>query len=174
MAIPIVSGLLTKDSSYYPEVQILITYMNGIENTSAVNQAVPFFMVTDMARSLSFYADGIGFEMKNKWEPRGSIEWCWLQLDQVALMLQEYRNPPPSTNRGEGFSICLMCEDALALYRQFTARGLYPAEPFVGNNLWVVELSDPDGYRLFFESPTDVPEETRYSAWVQCMSDKAN
>jgi hypothetical protein len=34
--------------------------------------------------------------------------------------------------------------------------------PFVGNDLWVTSLTDPDGYRLEFESPTDVPEETVY------------
>ena len=35
---------------------------------------------------------------------------------------------------------------------------------FVGNNMWVAILTDPDGYKLDFESPTDVPEETVYSA----------
>ena len=34
---------------------------------------------------------------------------------------------------------------------------------FVGNGLWVVTFLDPDGYRIEFESPTDVPEETVYS-----------
>ena len=37
------------------------------------------------------------------------------------------------------------------------------AVPFVGNAVWVTPLSDPDGYRIEFESPTDVPEETVYS-----------
>jgi len=40
-------------------------------------------------------------------------------------------------------------------------------EPFVGNNMWVVSLVDVDGYRLDFESPTDVPEETKYSEWIK-------
>ena len=39
------------------------------------------------------------------------------------------------------------------------------SEPFVGNNMWVTGLTDPDGYKLYFESPTDVPEETKYSEW---------
>jgi hypothetical protein len=30
--------------------------------------------------------------------------------------------------------------------------------------MWVTPLVDPDGYKIFFESPTDVPEETVYSA----------
>ena len=31
--------------------------------------------------------------------------------------------------------------------------------------MWVVGLTDPDGYRIYFESPTDVPEETFLSEW---------
>ena len=30
--------------------------------------------------------------------------------------------------------------------------------------MWVFSVTDPDGYRLEFESPTDVPEGTEYSA----------
>ena len=29
--------------------------------------------------------------------------------------------------------------------------------------MWVTELQDPDGYRLLFESATDVAEETKLS-----------
>jgi len=29
--------------------------------------------------------------------------------------------------------------------------------------MWVTSLSDPDGYRIEFESSTDGPEETEYS-----------
>lgn len=32
--------------------------------------------------------------------------------------------------------------------------------PFVGNGMWVTQVSDPDGYALTFESPTHDPEET--------------
>lgn len=41
-------------------------------------------------------------------------------------------------------------EDALALYREFKSRGIQTRIPFVGNGLWVVPLTDPDGYRLEF------------------------
>jgi lactoylglutathione lyase len=30
--------------------------------------------------------------------------------------------------------------------------------------MWVVILTDPDGYKLDFESPTDTPEESLYQA----------
>jgi len=85
-------------------------------------------------------------------------------------MLQEPRNKgkfDAEGPKGKGISICFQCEDALALYHEFTAKGVTIPEPFVGNNLWVVAFNDPDGYRLDFESPTDVPEETKYSEWVK-------
>jgi hypothetical protein len=56
-----------------------------------------------------------------------------------------------------------MCADALSIYHDLTSRGLSATRPFVGNGLWVTSVMDPDGYRLDFESPTDVPEGTVYS-----------
>jgi hypothetical protein len=60
-------------------------------------------------------------------------------------------------------SLYFVCEDALAIYHAVRSRGIEASEPQVGNAMWVTGLSDPDGYRLFFESPTDTPEETRLS-----------
>jgi catechol 2,3-dioxygenase-like lactoylglutathione lyase family enzyme len=135
-----------------------------------IRLAVPFFMVQDMETSLHFYVDKLGFKLTNQWTPRGKIEWCWLQREAVALMLQEPRKKDAfnaDVPQGKGVSICFQCEDALALYHEFTARGIEIKEPFVGNNMWVVAFKDPDGYNLDFESPTDVAEETTYSDWLK-------
>jgi lactoylglutathione lyase len=80
----------------------------------------------------------------------------------------------PSETRGLGVSICFICGDAVKLYHEFLQRGLSPDEPFVGNNMWVTSLRDPDGYKLDFESCTDVVEETRYSDWVKKENAKAD
>jgi len=50
-----------------------------------------------------------------------------------------------------------MCVDAIGIYRDLISRGVAAQRPFVGNGLWVMSVRDPDGYRLEFESPTDVP-----------------
>jgi catechol 2,3-dioxygenase-like lactoylglutathione lyase family enzyme len=129
-----------------------------------VTQVVPFFGVTNMEQSLKFYVDGLGFAMKNKWTPRGTIEWCWLDLGAASIMLQELlEGRRPEGTLGAGMSICFMSDDAVGYYRELSARGIVATEPFVGNNMWVIGVTDPDGYRLFFESPTDVPEETKLS-----------
>ena len=135
-----------------------------------VKQAVPFFGVTDMESSLRFYVDGLGFTIKRRWVPEGDghypsdgkIRWCWLELGDAAIMLQEFMpQRRPKETLGTGASVCFMCEDALALYREFKSRGVHMRNrPFVGNGLWVVGVTDPDGYRMEFESPTDAPEES--------------
>jgi hypothetical protein len=57
---------------------------NDLKSNSNVKQAVPFFMVTNIDDSLTFYIKGLGFTIKHQWEPRGKIEWCWLQLDEAS------------------------------------------------------------------------------------------
>ena len=66
----------------------------------------------------------------------------------------------PEAKLGVGVTTCFICSDALEIYRAVTGRGIQATRPFVGNNMWVTSLWDPDGYRLDFESPTDVPEDT--------------
>jgi lactoylglutathione lyase len=136
-----------------------------------VTQAVPFFGVSNMEASLRFYVDGLGFTMKRWWIPDegqgdyeadGRIRWCWLELGEAAIMLQEFMPArQPKETLGTGVSVCFQCEDALALYREFTARGIQTRNrPSVGNGLWVVPVTDPDGYRMEFSSPTDAAEDT--------------
>jgi catechol 2,3-dioxygenase-like lactoylglutathione lyase family enzyme len=130
-----------------------------------VQQAVPFFMVHDIDASLRFYVDGLGFTKTEDWVVDSRVCWCWLVLDGVALMLQEFSKTShhanvPAEKLGAGVSICFICNDALALYREFKQRGVDAKRPFVGNRMWVTSLVDPDGYRLDFESKTDAPEES--------------
>jgi lactoylglutathione lyase len=126
-----------------------------------VRQVVPFLRVADMERSLRYYVDGLGFEMKLQWIDDGKLRWCWLDLGGASMMLQE--SPPAASPTGLGVSLCFICDDALALYREYTSRGVVCSEPEVGNAMWYTETSDPDGYVLQFESATDVPEDTKLS-----------
>lgn len=148
--------------------------MEATANTQPnVKEIVPFFGVTNMEASLKFYIDGLGFKMKYRWipdqpedYPDGRIRWCWLTLGNVALMLQEFWKEGrhanvPKDKLGVGMSINFQCADSLALYREFKSRGIdISKRPFVGNGLWMVQVQDPDGYQLFFASPTKAPEES--------------
>lgn len=138
------------------------------EPTSNVQQAVPFFAVTDIEESLRFYIEGLGCEMTNKWIDEGKLRWCWLRIGGAALMLQEiWKEGPqgrtPEGELGAGVTICFLCKDALTIFHEAKSRGIEATTPFVGNGMWVTTMTDPDGYRLDFESVTDVPEETVYA-----------
>jgi len=125
-----------------------------------VKEVVPFLSVSSMAQSIRFYIDGLGFAIRHRWEPDGKLRWCWLTLGGASLMLQEFVNAPPVPG---GINLTFMCDDAIALFHEYRSRGLNPSEPEVGNGLWVTQVTDPDGFRLFFESPTDVAEDTKLS-----------
>jgi lactoylglutathione lyase len=133
-----------------------------------LKQVVPFLGVVDMERSIRFYVDGLGFTVKHQWVPDGKLRWCWLTRGGASVMLQEFVKQGdgvllPEGALGQGVSLCFQCEDGVALYREFLSRGIEAKEPFVGNSMWVTVLSDPDGYKLDFESPTDLPEDTKLS-----------
>src|SRR2546423_11367536 len=105
-----------------------------------VKQAVPFFSVHDMQRSTRFYIDGLGLAMTKQWIDDGKLRWCWLEIGDAALMLQEFRTEGPHRNVpdqkvGIGVSITFICDDALQLYRDFCARGIDAQCPFVGNGM---------------------------------------
>lgn len=126
-----------------------------------VTDVVPFLWVTDMAASLRFYVDGVGFTRTRQWVNEGKLEWCWLELGGASLMLQEVKQAL-ADKLGAGMTLNFICQDALAIYRELKTRGLNAERPFVGNGMWVTGLTDPDGYRLFFESLTDAEEESVY------------
>ena len=136
-----------------------------------VQQSVPFFAVSNMEVLSRYYVEGLGFEITLKWVVDDKLRWCWLQRGGAALMLQEF--PTEGHNSfvaegevGEGVSINFICKDALVLYHEFINKGIEASIPFVGNGMWVTGMTDPDGYKLFFESNTDVPEETVYTDYI--------
>jgi lactoylglutathione lyase len=133
-----------------------------------VKEVVPFLHVSNIEQSVRYYMDGLGFAMRNKWVVDGKLRWCWLSLGGAALMLQEFPKEghdswAPKGRVGEGVSLCFTCKDAIAIYHEAKSRGIEASEPQVGNAMWVTGLSDPDGYRLYFESATDTPEHTKLS-----------
>jgi lactoylglutathione lyase len=125
----------------------------------SVSQVVPLLNVADMQRSLRFYVEQLGFEMKNKWIDGGKLRWCWLEIGGAALMLQEHT---PEGKAGVGVSLNFICDDAIAFYHQFVAKGVEAKRPSVGNGMWVTKIVDPDGYLLYFESTTDAEEDSVY------------
>lgn len=146
--------------------------MSAREIDNDIRQIVPFFWVEEINTTLRFYVDGLGFSINRQWSDDGKIRWCELQKGNVSIMLQEFWRERPHMGRpegllGQGIVIYFICDNALAFYEEIISRDIIAGEPFVGNGMWVTELFDPDGYKIVFESPTDVAEETKYADWLE-------
>ncbi len=136
-----------------------------------MDAVVPFLAVADMQASLSFYVDGLGFEVTQRWEKDGVLRWCRLEHGQAALMLQQYRDEGSdarqfSDSKGEGVILAFFCQDAVAYYEELRQRGIHADEPAVSNRMWNFAVTDPDGFCLEFESYTDATEGTTLSQMV--------
>ena len=161
-------GGKVREITEYLDTELVATALDAPAHEN-LTQAVPFFMVRNIEASARFYVDGLAFEMTHRWLDQGRLRWCWLCRGGGAVMLQEFwREGPHASNPtgtlGEGVATYFLCEDAVALYGELTSRQVAAKRPFVGNGMWVTGVPDPDGYQLFFESPTDAPEETEWSA----------
>ena len=90
---------------------------------------------------LDFYVDGLGFEIGPKWVVDDEIRWCWLSRAELPSMLQQFPTKghdswqPASSRKGDGISICIMCDDAIALFHELRGRGIEASRPIVGNGL---------------------------------------
>ena len=140
--------------------------MTKVQTAASIEQAVPFFWVSDIQSSRRFFEEGLGFVLAHQWIDGGRLRWCWLSRDGAAVMLQERASGVPSPGDASKsrapIVIYFVCKDALAMYRELRARGIQAQRPTVGNGMWVTEVEDPDGNRLFFESATDAADGTRY------------
>jgi uncharacterized glyoxalase superfamily protein PhnB len=123
---------------------------------TSVRELVPLLFVEDIARSVAFYRERLGFEMTGVWEPEGRLAWCRLQRGGSWLMLQQACDEDgPAEGRGRGVEFFFTCDDADALHAEFAARGLSLASPAVAfYGMKQLILKDPDGYELCFQNAT--------------------
>ena len=114
-----------------------------------VQQAVPFFRVSNIEASVRYYVDGLGFEMTKKWIDDGQaplvLAPAWERRPDAAGVSQRRAAMPGrrKAKLGVGVSICFTCKDALAIYREITSRGIAATRPFVGNAMWVTSVRGP-------------------------------
>jgi len=129
--------------------------MNTSTKTAVLRQLQPLLTVQDIQRSIAFYRDQLGFNLKGQAENEGEVFWCSMERDGVTIMLQQEEDEDgPAEGRGRGVSFYFLCEDADAIYAELLSRGLKLAPPAVAYyGMKQVVVPEPDGYSLCFESP---------------------
>ena len=139
-------------------------------------ESAPYLRVRDMARSLRFYRDGLGFAVTRQLDDASGPFWARLDKDETALMISNrpsrflpHRHDENHTEH-EGdedehfhdigaahdaelnFVTFLYVEDVDAAYAELKERGVEtvdePADTTLGLRWFLVR--DPDGYYYTF------------------------
>lgn len=125
-----------------------------------LHELVPLLFVEDVDRSLAFYRDQLGFDVTQTWEPADRIEWCRIERNGVAVMLQRAcEGDGPAEGHGRGVAFYFHCEDATAEYERLTAAGIEVEPPTVAfYGMKQLFVSDADGYELCFQNEVQSTE----------------
>jgi catechol 2,3-dioxygenase-like lactoylglutathione lyase family enzyme len=110
----------------------------------------PVLFVSDVARSLRFYVDHLGFEEVWRHEDAGTL--LVAQVDRRGCELIFSSQEPEKTGRGRMF-ISLDVETLHAVRAELEGRGVAVRDGRWGYALMIVQ--DPDGNELYFPYPAD-------------------
>jgi glyoxylase I family protein len=109
---------------------------------------------SDLERSIAFYSDVLGFELKER-IPIGSPvlkQVVYLGLGDTTLELLDYADPAPRDDSIRvGYRLMALEVDDMAESLAFLAeRGVEPSQPAmdVGGGSWRAEIMDPDGLSI--------------------------
>jgi catechol 2,3-dioxygenase-like lactoylglutathione lyase family enzyme len=127
--------------------------------------AIPELLVTDFAKSLTFYTDTLGFDVLYT---RGAPDFAMLRLGRVQLMLEHlapdvWLTGPMEQPYGRGINLEMEHPDPESLSNDLAAKGVGLYRPLFtvirdlanGTKSTSVEflVQDPDGYLLRFVAP---------------------
>jgi catechol 2,3-dioxygenase-like lactoylglutathione lyase family enzyme len=122
-----------------------------------IESMCPFFIVSGVEQSIAFYQEQLGFETRFK-EPDEQPFFAIVGRDRAMLFLKSGEATPlPNPGRDPAMRWDAYCStpDPDALAAEFAARGVPFSNPLrdTTDGLRGFEITDPDGYVLFFGRP---------------------
>lgn len=119
--------------------------MIGPGDPPAAAGGTPTALVTDLRRSIEFYAY-LGFELKGRLEEEGDPTWAWLATEGAELILNRAASP---FEAGPEVLLQLYARDLDRLREQLVAAGLTVESAQAGlAGARALAVRDPDGHRL--------------------------
>jgi catechol 2,3-dioxygenase-like lactoylglutathione lyase family enzyme len=114
----------------------------------SLRSLVPLAHVADVSRSAEFY-ELLGFEVRNKVQNEGRVQWAWLKNGGADLMLG--RSDRPMNPDAQDVLFYMYAEDVAGYRAELESKGVkvgpikYPFYSPRGE----FRIEDPDGYTLF-------------------------
>jgi catechol 2,3-dioxygenase-like lactoylglutathione lyase family enzyme len=119
----------------------------------------PFFIVTNLKNSVSFYVDKLGFKIRYI-GPDDDPFYAMVGRDDISIMLKAIAadiKPIPNHTRHEWapWDAYISTMDPDMLYEEYRSNGVAFSKPIHDNSddLRGFEIEDADGYVLFFGRP---------------------
>jgi catechol 2,3-dioxygenase-like lactoylglutathione lyase family enzyme len=119
----------------------------------------PFFIVTSLKTSVSFYVDKLGFEIRYI-GPADNAYWAIVGRDNISFMLKEIApgvKPVPNHTRHDWapWDAYISTTEPDTLFEEYRANNVAFSKPIHDNSddLRGFEIEDADGYVLFFGCP---------------------
>jgi len=118
----------------------------------------PFFIVSNVDRTIAFYREKLGFETTFQYPERNPF-FAIIRRDGAQLFLKSDGNvtplPNPRRHPSMRWDAYVYAPDPDALASEFVDHGAAFSEPLKDTHegLRGFELTDPDGYVLFFGRP---------------------
>ena len=126
----------------------------------------PFFIVADLESAVSFYTSKLGFEVRYT-GPADGPYWAIVGRDEISIMLKAIApdiKPAPNHTRHEWarWDAYIHVSDPDTLFEEYHAGGIKFRQPLKDDNdgLRGFEVTDADGYVLFFGRPVSHPQST--------------
>jgi len=126
-----------------------------------LNSIWPFFIVSRLKDSVSFYIHKLGFELRHI-GPEGDPFWAIVGREKISIMLKEIAEdikPIPNHTRHEWarWDAYISTADPDTLYEEYKSAGVTFHQPIRDDDdgLRGFEITDADGYVLFFGRPNN-------------------
>jgi catechol 2,3-dioxygenase-like lactoylglutathione lyase family enzyme len=136
----------------------MISPSGVVMERTALGHISPFFIVTDVVRTVAFYRDNLGFETRFE-EPKDGPFFGIVGRGGAQIFLKSHGGLAPVPNhtrhpwmRWDAF---VYVQDPDALAAEFGGTGVTFSVPLkdTPDGLRGFEISDPDGYVIFFGRP---------------------
>jgi catechol 2,3-dioxygenase-like lactoylglutathione lyase family enzyme len=124
-----------------------------------LNFVSPFFIITNLKASVSFYTDKLGFEIRHI-GPADNPYWAIVGRDNISIMLNEIAPdikavPNHTRHKWAPWDAYISTSEPDILYEEYRSKGVAFVKPIHDNsdNLRGFEIEDTNGYVLFFGRP---------------------
>ncbi len=128
------------------------THARGWPESVRMRAVAPSLTVDDLAKSIVFYCDVLGFIVSERWEEAGALRGVRLKSGACEFFLnQDDGKKGRDRVKGIGFRLlCMTVQEIDSLGESIKARGgTLVREPM--DQLWGVrdlEVADPDGFQI--------------------------